>query len=117
MIGLNWVEAKKARSKAGLQSDKEKDSLPIHASQSNRKRPALEEVEGLPEHQAKKRRVPQVPNVNFYRTKSKQLIEPGEYVAESDDDVDESWLSQSRDRALEDLGITGEMKDFTRGVQ
>ena len=55
-----------------------------------------------------------MPGVSFYRTTSKQLIQPGELLAESDDDVDEYWLAQTQGRALEDLGITGAAKDFTR---
>ena len=105
----------KASTKRGrLPREKEREPVPVLAPHSIRKRPAPDEVEDLPEHRPKKHRVPNVPGVQFYRKTSKQLLNPGDYVSESDDDIDESWLVESQDRALADLGITGASKDFTR---
>ncbi|KAF2478688.1 hypothetical protein BDY17DRAFT_57195 [Neohortaea acidophila] len=81
---------------------------------ASRKRPALNEVPDLPQHIAKKHRVPTVPGVTFYHTTSKQQIAHGSYVSESDDEIDESWLAQSQDIALDSLGIDGVGKAFTR---
>lgn len=51
--------------------------------------------------QRQKYRVPTVPGVRFYRTVSKRPFEPDEEVEESDDELDESWLTQ---RLHDDLG-------------
>ena len=91
---------------------KEKDITPVVAPQPTRKRPALEDVEDLPEPKRAMHRVPDVPGLRFYRTKSKKILPPGEYVAESDEEVDESWLDRSQSRGLDDLGCTGAAKDF-----
>ena len=100
------------RGRQGKDRERVYDSQPT--SQPVRKRPAPEEVEDIPERSPKRRCVPNVPNVSFYHTTSKQLLNPGELMAESDDDVDESWLAQNQDCALEEMGITGAAKDFTR---
>ncbi|KAK3695982.1 hypothetical protein LTR37_018200 [Vermiconidia calcicola] len=94
--------------------DKERNTGSLREPQPARKCPAPGEVEDLPERRTKKRLVPNVPSVSFYRTSSKKLIEPGEDVEESDEGVDESWLAQNQSRALEDVGITGAAKEFTK---
>jgi hypothetical protein len=40
-------------------------------------------------------------------------LSPDEYVAESDEYVDESWLAQNQTFGLEELGITGAAQEFT----
>lgn len=111
----DWTGQVRSKSRKGSRKhskDRSFSSAPL--PQPSRKRSAPAEVEDLPQHTPKRHCVPHVPGVSFYRTTSKQLIQPGEYIAQSDDDVDESWLSQNQGRALDDLGITGAAKDFTR---
>ena len=110
----DWTGQVRSKSKkGGARQAKEKEVSSVLPPQPSRKRPAPEEVEDLPEHKAKKHCVPHVPGVRFYRKISKQLIRPGEFLAESDDDVDESWLAQAQAPALEDLGVCGASKAFT----
>ncbi|KAK5172545.1 uncharacterized protein LTR77_002665 [Saxophila tyrrhenica] len=78
-----------------------------------RKRPAPEEVEDLPDMRPAKRRVPNVPGVRFYHTTSKQVIEPGSLVSDSDEDIDESWHKEKTSHVLEEAGITGAARDFS----
>lgn len=89
-------------------------SAPPASPGASRKRPALDDVPDLPAHKAKKHRVPTVPGVTFYHTTSKQQIAHGSFVSESDDEIDESWLAQSQDIALDNLGIEGSAKGFAR---
>jgi hypothetical protein len=45
----------------------------------------------------KKYRVPKAPNgIHFFRLVSKRPLHEGEYVSESDDDVDETWVQQRK---------------------
>lgn len=108
------IHAKK-KTVAGRQArEKDRETMPPVVPQPSRRRPAPDEVEELPEHRPKKHCVPYVPGVSFYRTTSKEQLHVGEEVADSDNDVDETWLSQVQDRGLEDLGIVGGAKDFSK---
>ena len=111
-----WGRQSKGRSgtrKGKSARDKDRDYMSITKPQPIRKRPAPEEVEGLPDHRPRKRKVHNVPGVAFYHTTSKQAMSPGEYVAESDEYVDESWLAQNQTFGLAELGITGAAQEFT----
>jgi hypothetical protein len=111
-----WGRPSKGRSgarKGRSARDKDRDYVSVLKPQPIRKRPAPEEVENLPDHRPRKRQVPNVPGVTFYHTTSKQALLPGEYVAESDEYVDESWLAQNQTFGLEELGITGAAQEFT----
>ena len=111
----NYPSRTKAKGQRGRPAkDKEKELPQLQEIHSMRKRPAPDDVEDLPERKPKKHRVPDVPGVNFYRTTSKQLLNPGDYMAESDDDVDESWLEQRQSRSLGELGLAGASKDFAK---
>lgn len=111
----NWTGQARLKSRRGAgkhQRDNRNANVAPPLMQPSRKRPAPEEVDDLPRHQPKRHCVPYVPGVSFYHTTSKQEIQAGEAVTESDDEVDESWLTQSQDRALVDLGLTDAAKDF-----
>ena len=108
-----WGRQSKGRRKARSARDKERDYVSVSKPQPIRERPAPEEVEDLPDHRPRKRKVPDVPGVTFYHTTSKQALLPGEYVPESDEYVDESWLAQNETFGLEELGITGTAQEFT----
>ena len=111
----NWGRTGKQRSgtRKGKAKDKARDYLLVAAPKAIRKRPAPEDVDDLPDHRPRKRQVPNVPGVVFYHTASKQALSPDEYVAESDEYVDESWLAQNQTFGLEELGITGAAQEFT----
>lgn len=111
-----WGRQGKGRSgtrKGRAARDRDRDYVSVPQPRPIRKRPAPEEVEDLPEYRPKKRQVPNVPGVTFYHTASKQALNPGDYVAESDDYVDESWLAQNQTFGLEELGISGTAQKFT----
>lgn len=111
-----WGRQPKARTLSGKRKggkDRDRDYITHTEHHPVLKRPALDDVQDLPQHSPKKRKVPDVPRVRFYHTSSKQVIEPGEEVAESDDYVDDSWLMQNQTHALEELGITGAAQEFT----
>lgn len=115
----DWVPGtlrKTERRGRPLQRSKDRDSraaLQLQATTTRQERLPLHEVPNLPQRKPKKHRVPYVPGVSFYRTSSKQVLETGDLIADSDDDVDESWANQAHDSGLEDLGITGAEKSFT----
>ena len=111
-----WGRSGKTRSgtrKGRSTRDRDRDYMTVPSPQPIRKRPALDEVEDLLEHRPRKHQVPNVPGVSFYHTTSKQVLKPGEYVADSDEYVDESWLAQNQTFGLEELGITGAAQEFT----
>lgn len=110
----DWAGQVRTKSRKGA-SKHSKDKIPHAAPVAlpSRKRSAPDEIEDLPEHRPKRHCVPYVPGVSFYRTTSKQEIQAGELVMESDDEVDDTWLAQSQDQALEELGLGGAAKDFT----
>ena len=113
----DWIGHRRAKTgtrRGRPLKDRERDYVPSVTPQPIRKRPAPDEVEDLPEQRPKKRQVPNVPDVSFYHSTSKQQMIHGEYVAESEDDIDESWLVQNQGHALEEMGINGAAKDFTR---
>lgn len=111
----NWTGEARMKSRRGTgrhpRDNKTATATPPLALPS-RKRPAPDEVEDLPQHQPKRHCVPYVPGISFYHTTSKQEIQAGEAVTESDDEIDESWLTQSQEHALIDLGLVGAAKDF-----
>lgn len=111
-----WGRPGKARSgtrKGKSARDRDRDYMVVPTPQPIRKRPAPDEVDDLPEHRPTKRKVPYVPHVSFYHTTSKQALNAGDYVADSDEYVDESWLEQNQTFGLEELGITGAAQAFT----
>ena len=110
----NWGRhGKRIGTRKGKARDKDRDYMIVAAPKPIRKRPAPEEVKDLPDHRPTKRPIPIIPGVVFYHTASKQALKPGEFVAESDEYVDESWLAQNQTFGLLELGITGAAQDFT----
>lgn len=64
---------------------------------------------------AKRRhKVPNLPDVRFYRTTSKRIAEPGEELSESDEEVDEAWLEQSHHSELAVVDMSKAGLDFHR---
>jgi len=110
----DWIS--KSRPKGRKRAGRPRKEHNITSSSSiplSRKRPAPDEVPDLPHRAAKRHCVPHVPGVSFYRTASKRLVQPGEYLADSDNEIDESWLAQKESSALESMGVTGAAKEFT----
>lgn len=110
----NWTSQSrpKGRKRAG-RPRKEHNITSSSSVPPSRKRPAPDEIPDLPHRAAKRHCVPHVPSVSFYRTASKRPVQPGEYLADSDNEIDESWLAQKEGSALEGMGITGAAKQFT----
>ncbi|KAF2261672.1 hypothetical protein CC78DRAFT_570383 [Lojkania enalia] len=67
----------------------------------------LDDVKPMPLKRKRKYRVPKAPDgITFFRTASKRPLEEGEYLSESDDDVDEEWLRlRKRHIIMNDLRI------------
>lgn len=75
-------------------------------------RPALSGIKDLPDTQKERWKIPKVPRVRFYRTKSKRPFEADEEVSESDESVDESWLQAHKRDDMSSLPISSGGKDF-----
>jgi hypothetical protein len=61
-----------------------------------RQKPPLE-VQPRALVEKKRFRVPKAPNgIRFFRLVSKRPLEEGEYISESDDDIDETWIQQRK---------------------
>jgi hypothetical protein len=64
-------------------------------------RKAPDEVQPRVNGQKKKHRVPKAPaGVTFFRTLSKRPLREGEFISESDDDVDMEWLQSKTDSMI-----------------
>lgn len=75
-------------------------------------RPELKDICDMPKKSRKAWPVPKVPGTRFYRTKSKRPFETNEYVSESDEDVDESWLQAHKRDDMSSLPLSAGAKDF-----
>jgi hypothetical protein len=75
-------------------------------------RPALSDINDLPDLPKTKWPLPKVPRVRFYRTKSKRPFEPDENISESDESVDESWLQAQKRDDMSSLPISAGGKEF-----
>ena len=63
---------------------------------------AAEEVPDLPPPNRKKFAVPAAPpDIKFFRLTVKRPLREGEYISESDDEMDESWLLQKHNDTIE----------------
>jgi hypothetical protein len=70
-------------------------TVPIDASNIRRKLP--EHVAEMPPRKKKRYAVPEAPSgITFFRSFSKRPLATGEYISESDDEVDDSWLELRR---------------------
>ncbi|KAF2213169.1 hypothetical protein CERZMDRAFT_84057 [Cercospora zeae-maydis SCOH1-5] len=63
-----------------------------------------DQVEDLPVCPRRRHAVPRVQGVNFYRTTSKQVLEPGNLVSDSEEEPDESWRFQRLRHELRQSG-------------
>lgn len=84
----------------------------LPAPRSQRRQIDPSQVPDLPSLKRKRHYVPNVPGVTFYRTTSKQSVQAGEALSESDDDIDEYWLIQRQRRDLLELGETRASREF-----
>jgi hypothetical protein len=75
-------------------------------------RPALSDINDLPDLPKTKWPLPKVPRVRFYRTKSKRPFESDENISESDESVDESWLQAHKRDDMSSLPISAGGRDF-----
>jgi hypothetical protein len=71
----------------------------------------------LPVANRKKHKVPRgPPGVTFFRTLSKRALDEGEYVSESDDDIDITWLKLRRDGETSDSDTPESAKAFIKKI-
>lgn len=95
-------------------------SLKKHASStsisqlSGKSRSRPSEVRDMPDLPKPRYRVPKVPGIRFYRTKSKRPFEEDEEVSESDEEVDESWLRARLHDDMQSLPISAGETEFIR---
>lgn len=75
-------------------------------------RPALQDINDIPDLPKTKWPLPKVPRVRFYRTKSKRPFEADEYISESDESVDEGWLQAHKRDDMASLPISTGGKEF-----
>jgi hypothetical protein len=87
-------------------------TLPAVEMARKKTRVAPDQVPDLPTTTRKLNKVPNVPEVKFYRSISKQVVEQGTLVVDSDEDMDDSWLAQSYRRDLARLGLDGAALTF-----
>ena len=100
--------------KRGRQRRENDVAPPVIPVRTNRKLLAPEDVKDLPAPRRRQHEVPHVPGVRFYKTNSKQEVEPGTYVSDSDDDIDLFWLEQSQRRDLNEWGMDQVEQDFNK---
>lgn len=84
--------------------------VPVKAPQPMDRVLQPEKVAYLPQRQRRLHAMPTAKNadgedVRFYRTVSKRVFVPGELVAESDDDVNDSWLVQRQRQNIKGLRV------------
>ncbi|EME47441.1 hypothetical protein DOTSEDRAFT_50839 [Dothistroma septosporum NZE10] len=79
---------------------------PLVLTRRKKRNAAPEEIGELPLCTKKRHVVPRVTGVEFYRTKSKQSVEPGTLLSDSEDDVDETWLLQRQQQHRAKFGAT-----------
>lgn len=89
-----------------------KKQLSSGPAPSKAARPALPEINDLPEIRKERWKIPQVPRVRFYRTKSKRPFEADEEVSESDESVDENWLQAHKRDDMSSLPISEGGREF-----
>ena len=77
-----------------------------------KRRPALADINDLPDLPKTKWPLPKVPRVRFYRTRSKRPFEPDENISESDESVDEGWLQAHKRDDMSSLPISAGGKEF-----
>lgn len=70
------------------------------------------DTDSLPHMQKQRYKVPTVPGVRFYRTASKRCFDRDEEVAESDDELDESWLHERLHDDLTSLALAPDVQEF-----
>lgn len=106
----SWVGGGKPKPKrASGRAPKAKEGAELGATAvpvMSRKRAALDEVSDLPTPKRKRFKVPAVPGVTFYHNRSKQKIQPGEELSESDDEMYDDRLARSQQRNLAALGLS-----------
>ncbi|KAI9814019.1 MAG: hypothetical protein M1827_003483 [Pycnora praestabilis] len=83
-------------------------------SPSSRRDP--DTVPDIPPPMRKKFTVPPGPsNVTFFRTTAKRPLAEGESISESDDEIDESWLSHKHQEIIDDFtDVTPTEKEFIK---
>lgn len=73
-------------------------------------------VKTLPSPDRKKHAVPSAPEgMTYFRSVAKRPLQEGEFISESDDEMDQSWLQQKHDETIEDFtDITAPEKEFIK---
>lgn len=73
-------------------------------------------VQNLPAPDRKRHVVPPAPEgITYFRSVAKRALQEGEFVSESDDEMDQSWLKQKHDETIEDFtDITASAKEFIK---
>lgn len=87
--------------------------IPAKAKTNVRKLP--DQVQPIPKARRKRYPVPKAgEGVIFFRSISKRIMEEGELLSESDDEIDLHWLTSKREKAIQHLEITAAAKKFLR---
>lgn len=75
-----------------------------------------DQVPDLPEVERRRHKVPPAPkNIQFFRSTVKRPLQEGEWLSESDDEIDESWLLQKHEETIESFqDISSPEKEFIR---
>ncbi|MCJ1353863.1 MAG: hypothetical protein MMC33_003850 [Icmadophila ericetorum] len=75
-----------------------------------------DEIPDLPVIERRKHKVPPAPkDIQFFRSTAKRPLQEGEDLSESDDEIDESWLLQKHEEAIESFqDISATEKEFIR---
>jgi len=107
LAGKNrWVQ------EAKQQQTKRKQAEFLQASEAPTQRKAPEEVKDIPQPERKKFKVPTGRKRAVYRLSSKRPLVPGEYVSETDDDIDRGPAKLKLTAFIKGQGYTKEQENF-----
>lgn len=99
----------------GNHDGKKKSASKVSAANSVIRPKSPSKVGKLSVPNRKKYKVPRAPpGITFYRTVTKRALVEGEYVSESDDDIDMSWIKQRRTGETSDPNMPEEAKAFIK---
>lgn len=106
----SWTHGKTGARKGKNKSPAEESSSRSSFAPASKRVKEPDEVGKLASKKRKRHPVPQIPGITLYRNISKRPLVAGEYLSESDDDVDLYWLEQRQQlRKFDDLSETAQV--------
>lgn len=110
----NKPAASKGRGRTAHNSPRPQLPPPMPPMPAPRPRETIlpEEIPDLKPRTRRTHVVPRVKDVTFYRTMSKQKVEPGTEVSDSDDEINDFWLAQRQRQENAKLGVDETGQDF-----